>query len=106
MKARIKSKREKFLELQKEEILRINKLWLFSINQCFDFEKDKLLEVYEELCKQSADAAERPELWYYVDNLLIDQFGMGDIFTKEDLIERENTLKQIHKENGKKWRCY
>lgn len=31
---------------------------------------------------------------------------MEDIFPAEDLVERENTLKQVHKENGQKWRQY
>ena len=34
------------------------------------------------------------------------QVRMDDIFPAENLEEREIAIKQIHKENGQKWRCY
>lgn len=106
MKARVKTAQQIKSELQKEEILRLNKLWLFSLNQSLDLERDDLLKVYKEVCEQSNDAYEKPELWFYIDELLIDKFDMGNIFTKEDISERESTAKQIHKDNKEKWRRY
>lgn len=46
-----------------------------------------------------------PEIWYYIDEILIDNYSM-DFFEPENLQEREKAVKQIHKENGKKWRDY
>lgn len=106
MNARIKTKQEEFLAFREEELARINKLWLFSINQVFGTEGEQLLTVYRELCEQSADAANRPELWYYIDETLIDKCKLGDIFRREDLDEREDALRKIKKENGRKWRMY
>lgn len=92
--------------MNKAEILRINKIWLFSLNQLYGFAEKRLTEVYTEVNKQAADLYETPEQWYYVDEKLLDQYHMNDIFDREDISEREIAAKQIHKKHGKKWRQY
>lgn len=106
MKARIKTKKEIGRQLQREEILRIFKLWLFSLNQIYGFGAKRLNRILSEVNAQAAEAYETPELWYYIDEIIIDKYQFGDKFNREDLDEREDTSKQIHKENGRKWRCY
>lgn len=105
MKARVKTRRDIEYQLQRKEIERINKLWLFALHQCFEFGNVRLRKIYQEICDISEKAYNMPEIWYYIDELLIDNYSM-DFFEPENLQEREKTVKQIHKENGKKWRDY
>lgn len=105
MKARVKTRRDIEYQLQRKEIERINKLWLFSLHQCFEFGNVRLRKIYQEICDISEKAYNMPEIWYYIDELLIDNYSM-DFFEPENLQEREKAVKQIHKQNGKKWRDY
>ncbi len=106
MKARIRDNKVIGKELEREEFLRLNKLWLFAINQTFGFGRKRLLRLYKEFCKMSGELYNTPEWWFRVDEKIRGQYHMEDIFPAEDLVERESTLKQVHKENGQKWRCY
>lgn len=106
MKARVKTPRQKYLELEKREIARINKIWMTALNQVYGFGEKRLLEVYADVCERSGEIFNNPEQWYYIDELLLDKFHMADLFEREDIGEREQTAKEIHKENGKKWRQY
>lgn len=106
MKAKVKTEREKYVQLQKDEILRINKLWLFSLNQLYGFGQKRLFDIYQEICAQSKEVYENPEMWYYIDKTLIEKYGMSGIFKAENIDEREEVSKEKHKENGRKWRKY
>lgn len=105
MKARIPTKYDKFLTLQREEIARINKIWLFALHEIYGFGNERLRKVYEEVCRLSAESFDTPEIWYYVDELLIDRYDMN-FFKPEDLKERESAMAQGHKDAGIKWRKY
>lgn len=105
MKARIPTKYDKFLTLQREEIARINKVWLFALHEIYGFGNERLRKVYEEVFRLSAESFDTPEIWYYIDELLIDRYEM-DFFKPEDLQEREDAMAQKHKDAGIKWRKY
>lgn len=105
MKARIPTKYDKFLTLQREEIARINKIWLFALHEIYGFGNERLRKVYEEVCRLSGESFNTPEIWYYVDELLIDRYNM-DFFKPENLKEREDAMAQKHKDAGIKWRKY
>lgn len=104
MKARIKTKRQQRKELEKEEINRINKLWLYVLSDVCGYEGEKLAEIFLKVNEQAVEVYETPEMWYYIDEKLIDQFKIP--FPRENLSERETAVKQIHKEHGRKWRDY
>lgn len=105
MKARIPTKYDKFLTLQREEIARINKIWLFALYEIYGFGNERLRKVYEEVCRLSEKAFDIPEIWYHVDQLLINKYDMT-FFEPEDLKEREDAVAQKHKDAGIKWRKY
>lgn len=106
MKAHVKTAQEKASLLEKSEIMRINKIWMIALNQEFCFGKKRLLDVYAKVCSISGELYEDPEYWLKIDELLLDNLGFSDIIEREDLNEREQAAKEIHKENGKKWRQY
>lgn len=106
MKARIKTEKEKADELSRAEVNRIFKLCCLCLNENFGFGEKRMKDFCIGISKISAKIHENPEQWYYIDEYLLDHYHMDDVFKREDLEERELATKQIHKENGKKWRDY
>lgn len=106
MKAHVKTKREIEKELELSEILRLNKLWLYVIGHTVRISKERLKNCYAEMCEYAGRVYEDPELWLNVDDYVLDELKLHDVFQREDYDEREKLSAQIHKENGKKWRCY
>ena len=106
MKARIKTAKEKADELSRAEVNRIFKLCCLCLNEQFRFGEKRMKKFCERVSQISGAVHENPEQWYYIDEYLLDNYHMDDVFKREDLDERELATKQIHKENGKKWRVY
>ena len=106
MKAHVQSKQEKLSLLEKEEIMRINKIWMLTLNQVFGFGAERLVKAFSAVCKYSGNLYEDPEYWQEVDHLLVDKMQFGDFIEREDLEEREKTMLEVHRANGKKWRDY
>lgn len=106
MKARIRTSETIQKELTHDEINRIFKLCCLCLNEQFGFGEKRLKKFCYRLSQMSVGVYEKPEQWYYIDEYLLDHYHMDDVFKREDLEERELATKQIHKENGKKWRQY
>lgn len=84
MKVHIPTRREIERKLEISEIHRINKLWLYTLGRCVRISKERLRDLYANVCQMAGDIYEDPE--------------------PEDYNEREWVAKQKHKENHKKWR--
>lgn len=106
MKARTRTSETIQKELTHDEINRIFKLCCLCLNEQFGFGEKRLKKFCYRLSQMSVEVYEKPEQWYYIDEYLLDHYHMDDVFKREDLEERELATKQIHKENGKKWRQY
>lgn len=106
MKARIPTKQEIEAKLTLEEILRINKIWLYTIGQCVRISKERLRDLYANVCKMAGDIYEDPELWLRVDDYILCELKLTEGFEPEDYNEREWVAEQKHKEQHKKWRAY
>lgn len=106
MKARIRTSETIQKELTHDEINRIFKLCCLCLNEQFGFGEKRLKKFCYRLSQMSVEVYEKPEQWYYIDEYLLGHYHMDDVFKREDLEERELATKQIHKENGKKWRQY
>ena len=107
MKAHVKSKREIEKALEMSEILRINKIWLYAIGENVRISKERLRSLYAAVCEVAGKLYEDPELWLRVDDYIFDSLGFEEgVFYREDYDEREKLSAEIHKANGKKWRCY
>ena len=105
MKARIKTELERIAELDRSEILRINKVWMMALYNHLHFGKRGIGNIYAEVCKLAGELYDTPEGWYYVDEKLR-EWGFDEYLPPEDLNEREKTVAQIHKEHRQKWRQY
>lgn len=106
MKARIKTAKDIKYELSREEVNRIFKLCCLCLNEKFGFGEKRMKKFCERVSQISGVVHENPEQWYYIDQYLLGKYHMGNLFKHEDLNEREIATKQIHKENGIKWRQY
>ena len=106
MKAHIPTGREIEAKLTLEEILRINKIWLYTIGQCVRISKERLRDLYANVCKMAGDIYEDPELWVRIDDYILGELKLTDAFGEEDYNERELVAAQKHKEQHKKWRAY
>lgn len=104
MKARIPTKREIEAELTLAEILRLNKIWLYTIGRCVRISKERLCDLYANVCQMAGDIYEDPELWLRVDEYILGELKLTEGFEPEDYNEREYVAAQKHKEHGKKWR--
>lgn len=104
MKARIPTKHEIEAKLTLEEILRINKLWVYVVARSTRITRERLHEICKDVYKLADDIYEDPELWLRVDELLLDKLEFTDIFTPENYSEREEVARLKHRENHKKWR--
>lgn len=106
MKARIKTKYDYMSYLEMSEIARVNKIWMVALNQELGIGAERLLRVFEKVRSMSSDLYEDPERWMQVDDIVFNRFGFDDFLPHEDLDEREEAMKEIHKLNGKKWRDF
>ena len=106
MKAHIPSKAEIERKLTKEEILRINKIWLFAIGQMVRISTERERKLYEYVYDIAGELYEDPENWLRIDDFVIDNLGLEGVFERENYDEREEVAKDLHKKNGKKWRQY
>lgn len=106
MKARIRTSETIQKELTHDEINRIFKLCCLCLNEQFGFGEKRMKKFCERVSQISGTVHENPEQWYYIDEYLLGKYRMGNLFKYEDLNEREIATKQIHKENGIKWRQY
>jgi len=106
MKARIRTNKIIQKELSHDEINRIFKLCCLCLNEQFGFGEKRLKKFCYRLSQMSVEVYEKPEQWYYIDEYLFKQYNMADMFTPENIDERELASYQIHKEEGKKWRQY
>lgn len=106
MKARVESKKEKLFRLQRDEINRVNKIWFYTFAMKHPHIKvEKLLDDYQHVCTMARELYDNPENWFYIDERF-KEWGLDDIFVKEDISEREAAMKIRHKEEGRKWRQY
>ena len=103
MKARVQTKLDKLSLLEKIEIARVNKLWYIALNQEFGFGKKRLERVYAEVCDIAGQLYESPEHWIIIDERL-EKLKANEYLPPEDINEREEIARAIHKANGKKWR--
>lgn len=106
MKARIRTNKIIQKELSHDEINRIFKLCCLCLNEQFGFGENRMKKFCERVSQISGTVHENPEQWYYIDEYLLDRYNMADMFTRENIDERELVSYQIHKEEGKKWRVY
>ena len=104
MKAHISTKQEIEAKLELDEILRLNKLWIYTIGRCVRISKERLRDLYANVCQMAGDIYEDPELWVRVDEYIFDQLELIEAFEPEDYEEREWVAEQKHKEHHKKWR--
>jgi hypothetical protein len=105
VKARIKTELERIAELDRSEILRINKVWMIALHSHLNFQKNGVSNMYAEVCKIAGELYETPERWYYIDEKLR-EWELDEFLPPEDLEEREKTIAEIHREHGRKWRQY
>lgn len=106
MKARVKTKYDYLSYLETSEIARVNKIWMVALNQELGIGAERLLRVFEKVCSMSSELYEDPERWMQIDDIIFKRFGFDDFLPREDLDEREEAAKEIHKLNGKKWRDF
>lgn len=106
MKAHIPTGREIEAKLTLEEILRINKIWLYTVGQSVRISKERLRDLYANVCKMAGDIYEDPELWVRIDDYILGELKLTEGFEPEDYNERELVAAQKHKEQHKKWRAY
>lgn len=106
MKAHIPTGREIEAKLTLEEILRINKIWLYTVGQSVRISKERLRDLYANVCKMAGDIYEDPELWLRIDDYILGELKLTEGFEPEDYNEREWVAEQKHKEQHKKWRAY
>lgn len=105
MKAHIPTGREIEAKLTLEEILRINKIWLYVLSR-YRISIERQKNIYADVCEMAGKIYEDPELWLRVDDYIFDKMGFKEAFDREDYDEREQVSEQIHKEHHKKWRKY
>lgn len=106
MKAHIPKKEEIEAKLTLAEILRLNKLWLYTIGQSVRISKQRLKDLYANACDIAGKIYEDPELRIRVDEYVLGELELTDAFEPEDYDEREETARLKHKEHHKKWREY
>lgn len=104
MKAHIPTKQEIEAKLELDEILRLNKLWIYTIGRCVRISKERLRDLYANVCQMAGDIYEDPELWIRVDEYILGELKLTEGFEPEDYNEREWVAEQKHKEHHKKWR--
>lgn len=106
MKARIPTQKEISSKLTLQEILRVNKIWIYTISRCIRISKERLCDLYANVCQFSGEVYEDPELWVEIDEHLLGKLDLGEAFEPEDYDERERASKTQHKEDHKKWRMW
>lgn len=99
MKARIRTMQDREHEQLEKEVLRLSKLWLFSLHNLYGFGQKRAKAICVEFQKTVDSVIEKPETWCKIDKLLIEKYHMGNAFSCENISER----KQAVRENLKKW---
>lgn len=104
MKAHVKTEEEQNRENEKCEIVRFLKILTFVLLQDLEFDPQKVKIIIESANQYSEELFHDPEKWGQLDDYLIDK-GIN-IYPKEDINERLEASRDIHKKAGKKWRKY
>jgi hypothetical protein len=90
-------------DLQHKAILRVVKVACIVLNEEFGFGSQRLAKFFEEMENRGKISAENPEGWYLVDEKL---HTLGLNFNDEDIEEREQHIRSLYHEQGRKYREY
>lgn len=95
--------KEKSSREQNRAILRTFKIACLILHQDFGFGGKRLEKFVDLMNEAGRKAAQRPEIWFHVDEQLK---ALGFEFDPEDLEERVEHTKELYKEQGRKFREY
>lgn len=105
LKAHIETPQEAEKKLQKSEIVRIFKIMAFVLCQDFGFGYSRVKKAIDLISQYSQELYQDPEKWIQVDDYLYNKKNVR-MFPKENIEERIEASRDIHKEAGQKWRQY